>query len=235
MFVKNHSLDFISTQPHAGWVTFYLIGLLTGFSLIVAIGAQNAYVLRLGLSEPARIVAPAVLFCIASDAALIIAGVAGLGALTARAPWLLTTLQWVGTAWLIGYALLSARRSLAGVRALRSGRVGSDPLSGAAPVPGVNAGPTLVRALLTVAAFTWLNPHVYLDTMLLIGSLANAHPAGRWWVAGGAITASAVWFGALGGGARLLRPLFRRPFTWPVIDGTIAATMGVLALRLALH
>lgn len=216
-------------------MSFYLIGLLTGLSLIVAIGAQNAYILRLGLSGPGRIVAPVVGFCIASDAALIIAGVAGLGVLTARAPWLMTTLQWVGVAWLIGYALLSARRSLAGVRAHTSGQRSDDPLTGPAPVPGVNSGPTLFRALLTVAAFTWLNPHVYLDTMLLIGSLANAHPTGRWWVAGGAITASIAWFIALSAGARLLRPLLRRPFTWPVIDGTIAATMGVLALRLALH
>ncbi|MFC6712556.1 LysE/ArgO family amino acid transporter [Branchiibius cervicis] len=216
-------------------MSFYLIGLLTGLSLIVAIGAQNAYILRLGLSEPGRVVAPVVGFCIASDAALIVAGVAGLGVLTARAPWLLTTLRWVGVAWLIGYALLSARRSLAGARAQRAGQGSTDPLTGAAPVPGVNAGPTLFRALLTVAAFTWLNPHVYLDTMLLIGSLANAHPTGRWWVAGGAITASIAWFIALSAGARLLRPLLRRPLTWPVIDGTIAATMGVLALRLALH
>ncbi|WP_245934187.1 LysE/ArgO family amino acid transporter [Branchiibius hedensis] len=166
---------------------------------------------------------PAVILCIASDAALIVAGVAGLGALTARAPWLLTVLQWLGVTWLIGYAVLSARRCLHGVRAPAS-------LEATAVAPAA-----LRTVLLTTAAFTWLNPHVYLDTMLLIGSLANAHPGGRWWVAAGAITASAVWFAALGGGARLLRPLFRRPFTWPVIDGTIAATMGVLALKLAFH
>lgn len=223
MFLKNHSLDFMTGSANAGAVSSYLIGLVTGLSLIVAIGAQNAYVLRLGLSQPARIVVPAVILCIASDAALIVAGVAGLGALTARAPWLLTVLQWLGVTWLIGYAVLSARRCLHGVRAPAS-------LEATAIAPAA-----LRTVLLTTAAFTWLNPHVYLDTMLLIGSLANAHPVGRWWVAAGAITASAVWFAALGGGARLLRPLFRRPFTWPVIDGTIAATMGVLALKLAFH
>lgn len=204
-------------------MSFFFVGLFTGLSLIVAIGAQNAYLLRLGLSEPARIVAPAVLLCIASDAALIIAGVAGMGVLTARVPWLLTVLQWLGVTWLIGYAVLSARRCLRGVRSPAS--LDATPT---APV-------TLRTVLLTTAAFTWLNPHVYLDTMLLIGSLANSHPAGRWWVAGGAIAASTLWFAALGGGARLLRPLFQRPLTWPVIDGTIAATMGALAVRLAMH
>lgn len=204
-------------------MSFFLVGLFTGLSLIVAIGAQNAYLLRLGLSEPARIVAPAVLLCIASDAALIIAGVAGMGVLTARVPWLLTVLQWLGVTWLIAYAVLSARRCLRGVRSPAS-------LDATPTAPA-----TLRTVLLTTAAFTWLNPHVYLDTMLLIGSLANAHPVGRWWVAAGAITASTVWFAALGGAARLLRPLFQRPFAWPVIDGTIAATMGALAVRLAMH
>lgn len=216
-------------------MSYYLIGLLTGLSLIVAIGAQNAYILRLGLREPARIVVPVVAFCIASDAVLIVAGVAGLGVVTSRVPWLLPCVQWLGVAWLIGYALASARRSLVGARAQRAGQPTADALAPTSPVHGTNAAPTLLRALLTVAAFTWLNPHVYLDTMLLIGSLANAHLAGRWWVAAGAITASLTWFVALGAGARLLRPLLRRPFTWPVIDGTIAATMGILALRLALH
>ena len=204
-------------------MSLYLLGLLTGLSLIVAIGAQNAYVLRLGLSQPARIVAPAVVLCVASDAALIIAGVAGLGALTAQARWLLTVMQWLGVTWLTGYATLSARSCLRGVRSpVRLEATSTEPVA-------------LRTVLLSTAAFTWLNPHVYLDTMLLIGSLANAHPAGRWWVAAGAVTASTVWFAALGGGARLLQPLFRRRLAWPIIDGMIATTMGVLAIRLAVH
>lgn len=200
----------------------YLIGLLTGLSLIVAIGAQNAYVLRLGLVARPGVVVAVVILCALSDAVLIVAGVAGLGALTARFPAVLTVLQWLGVLWLAGYAALSARRCVRGVRAPTDLSLSAD-------------GATSMRsALLAAAAFTWLNPHVYLDTMVLIGSVANANPS-RWWVAAGAITASVLWFTALGGAARLLRPIFRRPLTWPIIDGTIAATMVVLAVRLAVR
>nr|MDT0662062.1 LysE/ArgO family amino acid transporter [Micromonospora sp. DSM 115978] len=191
-------------------------GLGFGLSLIVAIGAQNAFVLRQGLRR--EHVGPVVAVCALSDALLIVAGVAGVGALVARAPLLLDLIRYAGAAFLIGYGLLAAKR------AVRPARLLADP-----------AGePTPRRvALLTCLALTWLNPHVYLDTVLLLGSVASARPAAdRWWFGAGAVAASLLWFGALGYGGRLLRPVFGSRLAWRLLDAAIALTMIAIAVGL---
>ncbi|GAA4157210.1 L-lysine exporter [Gryllotalpicola daejeonensis] len=205
-----------------------LLGLGTGLSLIVAIGAQNAYLLKLGVVAARRIMLPIVLFCALSDAVLIAAGTAGVGAVVQRAPDVLVVVRIVGATFLIVYGLLAARRALK-----RSGEAMSETTDASAG--GSGTGIRLGSAIATVAFFTWLNPHAYLDTIVFLGSLANQQaPAARWWWVGGAVAASFVWFFALGFGARLLRPLFSRPVAWRVLDGLIAVVMIALGLRLAL-
>ncbi len=194
-----------------------LDGLATGLSLIVAIGAQNAFVLRQGLRR-ARVGA-IVAVCMLSDFALIAAGVSGIGAVVAHAGWALVLVRWIGVTFLAGYGLSSAWRARR-----RSA------LAAAPDGPG-SRGAVVRRAL----AFTWLNPHVYLDTVVLLGSVANAHgPSGRWWFAAGAGTASALWFTGLGFGARFAAPLLATARAWQILDLLIGVTMVLLALRLAL-
>ncbi|KRB46375.1 amino acid transporter [Terrabacter sp. Root181] len=185
-------------------------------SLIVAIGAQNAYVLRTGLAR--HHVGLVVAVCALSDAVLVAAGVLGVGGLVTAHPGLLTVVRWVGAAYLVGYGVLCLRKA----RHPRGLEVGGTQRSRS----GV---------LATVLALTWLNPHVYLDTVLLVGSLANQHgPDGRWWFAAGAAVASVAWFTSLGYGARLLAPLFARPATWRVLDVVIAVVMFTIAVTLLL-
>jgi L-lysine exporter family protein LysE/ArgO len=195
-------------------------GLLTGLSLIVAIGAQNAYLLRQGLRRSH--VGPVVAVCMLSDFILMFAGVSGIGAIATHVGWALVAVRWLGAAFLTWYGLSSAwraRRPAAGLA--------SDLERGPRDL---ERGPVVRRAL----ALTWLNPHVYLDTVLLIGSVAATHgPSGRWWFAVGACVASAVWFSGLGFGARLLAPLLASPRAWQVLDLLIAATMLVIAVKLA--
>ncbi|HKU10421.1 MAG TPA: LysE/ArgO family amino acid transporter [Sinomonas sp.] len=199
----------------------FLVPLLTGFGaglgLIVAIGAQNAFVLRQGIRRE-RILA-VVLVCVASDALLIFAGVGGIGAAVQGAPTLLWVVRWVGAAFLAAYGLFAARRALR----LGALEAASTPVNG-----------TLWTTTLTAMALTWLNPHVYLDTLVLLGSLANAQgDAGRWWFGIGAAAASALWFPAVGFGARGLSGFFARPATWRVLDSCVAALMLTLAVLLA--
>ncbi len=192
-----------------------LSGFVTGLSLIVVIGAQNAFVLRQGLRR--RHVLLVVAVCAGSDLVLILAGVAGIGTIVERAPTVLVVLRWFGAAFLLGYGLLAARR------AIRGGQLE------AAGERQLNTPAVLAAAL----AFTWLNPHVYLDTVLLVGSIASTHGArGRWWFAAGASLASIAWFTALGYGARFLTPVFRRRNAWRVLDGGIAVVMLALAASL---
>jgi len=199
-----------------------LFGLGTGLSLIIAIGAQNAYLLRLGVTAARRVMLPAVLLCALSDAVLISAGTLGVGAVVQRAPAALTVVRAIGAGFLIVYGGFAAWRAF---RPQGEGLVVTDASS-----RGIRLAPTLA----TVAAFTWLNPHTYLDTIVFLGSVANQQSAGeRWWWVGGAIAASFVWFAALGFGARSLRPLFARPLAWRVLDGLIAAVMVGLGLKLA--
>ncbi|MEU0881582.1 LysE family transporter [Lentzea sp. NPDC005914] len=175
-------------------------------TLIVAIGAQNAFVLRQGLRRQA--VARVVAVCALSDAILVAVGVAGFGAIVKMFPRAVTVAAVVGGLFLLGYGFLAARRAL-------------HPQS-------LRAGGDSARPVLTALALTWLNPHVYLDTLLLLGSIA----AGRWLFGVGAVTASVTWFVALGFGARLLSPLFAKPRAWRVLDGVIAAVMISLGVTL---
>ena len=196
-------------------ITSALSGFLTGLALIVAIGAQNAFVLRQGLRRHHVLLVVAV--CAVSDLVLILAGVAGVGTIVERAPVVLVVVRWFGAAFLLGYGLLAARR------ATRGGH-----LEAAADRP-LSTSAVLAAAL----AFTWLNPHVYLDTVLLLGSVANTYGVpGQWWFAGGAGVASISWFTALGYGARALTPVFRRRTAWRVLDAGIAVVMLALAVSL---
>lgn len=196
-----------------------IAGLGLGLSLIVAIGTQNAFVLRQGIRR--EHVLPVVLVCALSDAVLIIAGVSGIGFVVERFPVVLVVLRWAGAAFLLGSGLLAARRALAP--------------SGLAADRGGNSL-SLRAAVLTVIGLTWLNPHVYLDTVLLLGSIANTHgELGRWWFAAGAVLGSILWFTALGYGARLLRGVFAKPVAWRILDVAIAVVMIALAIMLVLR
>jgi len=193
-----------------------LLGFVASFTLIAAIGAQNAYVLRQGIRR--EHVLPVVALCTVSDIALISAGIAGVGALISAHPGALNIAKFGGAAFLTGYGLLAARR------AWRPSSL----------TPSESAPARLIDVLLTCAALTFLNPHVYLDTVVLLGALANEHSDERWLFGVGAVTASAVWFVSLGFGARQLAGLFAKPMTWRVLDGLIAVMMVGLGLSLAL-
>lgn len=197
-------------------MTYVLVGFLTAISLIAAIGAQNAFVLRQGIRD--EHVLPVVSLCAVSDLVLIIAGIAGVGAIVTAHPQLMTIARYGGAAFLIGYGLLAARR------ALHPG----------AMTPAEEGPARLGAVLLTCLALTYLNPHVYLDTVVLLGTLANQQGQGRWLFGAGAAAASAVWFFALGFGARRLSGLFAKPRTWRILDVVIAATMLSLGVSLAL-
>jgi L-lysine exporter family protein LysE/ArgO len=191
-----------------------VLGFLASFTLIAAIGAQNAFVLRQGIRR--EHVLPVVALCTMSDIVLILAGIAGVGALISAHPSAFNIAKFGGAAFLIGYGLLAARR------AWRPTTL----------TPAEAAPARLTEVLLTCAAMTFLNPHVYLDTVVLLGTLANEHHDERWLFGVGAVTASAVWFTSLGLGARRLAGLFAAPMTWRILDGLIAVTMIALGLSL---
>jgi len=193
-----------------------LIGFLTSLTLIAAIGAQNAFVLRQGIRR--EHVMAVVSVCAVSDLLLIVAGIAGIGAVITAHPQTVTVAKIGGAVFLLGYGLLAARRAL---------RPSAMTATGDGPA-------RLAPVLLTCLALTFLNPHVYLDTVVLLGTLANQHADGRWLFGVGAVTASVVWFVSLGFGARRLAGLFATPLTWRILDGLIAATMIVLGLSMAL-
>ncbi|MGN6160936.1 MAG: LysE/ArgO family amino acid transporter [Marmoricola sp.] len=198
-----------------------LTGFLTGLSLIVAIGAQNAYVLRQGILRSH--IGVVVGLCAVSDLVLIVAGVSGVGAVVGRAGVLLDVVRWFGVSFLIWYAIGSLRRA----------RTGDALFAADAEPVAESRGRVLARA----AALTWLNPHVYLDTVLLVGSIAATHDkvsGGRWWFGAGAGLASVVWFNGLGFGATRLAPLLARPRAWQWVEVFLAATMILVAIRLAL-
>lgn len=191
-----------------------IAGFSLGLSLIMAIGAQNAFVLRQGLRR--EHVLPIVLTCAFSDALLIVAGVAGFGALIESIPALGQAMRWGGAAFLIVY----------GARAFLSAWRGGETLEA-----GKAAG-SLRAALLTCLALTWLNPHVYLDTVVLLGSVSAQYVALPFGV--GAVIASFTFFTALGYGARLLAPVFVRPLSWRVLDVLVGLIMWVIAATLLL-
>jgi L-lysine exporter family protein LysE/ArgO len=211
-----------------------LAGLGLGLSLIVAIGAQNVFVLRQGIRR--EHVLAVVIICALSDAALIAAGVAGLGFVLSAAPWLVVVARWAGALFLLSYGVLAARRAWRGGEELDV-----DGMNAAAPGAPVTDGAavTLTRTrlapvILTTLALTWLNPHVYLDTVLMLGSIAATHGDERWLFAGGAIAASLLWFTALGFGARYLGRWLRTPRSWRILDAVIAVVMITIAVSLVL-
>ncbi len=191
-------------------------GFLLGASLIIAIGAQNAYVLRLGLLREHVFVVATI--CAVSDMILIVLGVAGVGTLVSSSPVLLTVAAVGGAIFLFLYGLISFYRALK-PEVLKAAEDG--------------AGLALWTVIATSLLFTWANPHVYLDTIVLLGSISGRYPTeSRVFFAVGASLASVVWFYGLGYGARLLAPLFRKPIAWRVLDVLIGIVMWGIAARL---
>ena len=188
-------------------------GFVASAVLIVAIGAQNAFVLRQGLRR--EHVLPVVLTCAVSDLLLILAGVGGLGAVVTARPEAVTVVRWLGAGFLVTYAIMAVRRAMRPA-----------PLDPAGHAPG-----TFRATLLTCLALTYLNPHVYLDTVVLLGAVAQQHPH-RWAFGLGAAAASLAWFTALGAGAHRLAPVLARPSAWRVLDGLTALVMLALAAGL---
>ena len=193
----------------------YSNGLLVAIGLIMAIGAQNAFVLAQSLRREHHL--PVAALCIVCDALLVAAGVFGLATLLAQSPTLLAIARWGGAAFLIWYGSQALLRA-AHPQSLQA--AGSEPRS-------------LRTVMLAALAVTLLNPHVYLDTVILLGALANQHgDQGRWQFGAGAVLASLTWFFLLAYGARALRPLFASPLAWRVLDGSIAIVMWTIALGL---
>lgn len=194
-----------------------IAGFFSGLSLIVAIGAQNAFVIRQGLLRSH--VALVVTVCSLADAFLIILGIGGLGKIIQSQPQALEFIRWFGVAYLIWFGVKSVRAALS-------------PQS--LDVQGENEK-SAWKVLLTVLTFTFLNPHVYLDTVILLGSIANQFSDHRWFFALGASLASVVWFTSIGYGARAASHLMSRPIFWKILDSVIAAIMFTIALTLALY
>lgn len=200
------------------YLTTALAGFVASAGLIVAIGSQNAFVLRQGLLQ--RNVGMVVLTCALGDIVLILCGVLGVGALVREWPALLQVLRFGGAVFLGVYGLMAARRASAGS-------------SGLAPADGSTSSR---RVLLACLAFTFLNPHVYLDTMILLGSLSTRYAGmGQWAFAFGACLASVTWFSTLGFGSRLLQPVFKSPIAWRLLDAFVALFMLTLAVLLVLR
>lgn len=196
-------------------LTAAVAGLGTGLSLIIAIGAQNTYVLRQGVRR--EHVGVVVTICAVSDLALITAGVGGLGALVKSMPTAVTAIAWIGAAFLVTYGVLAARRAWKQQDHLAAEGGGEK---------------TLRTAVLTCLALTWLNPHVYLDTVLLLGTVGSSYGGAHWYFAAGAAAGSILWFSGLGFGARRLGRVLARPRAWRVLDGVIAVTMITLGVAM---
>ena len=194
----------------------FLSGFSLSLGLILAIGAQNAFVLRQGILRSH--VFAVCLICALSDAMLIAAGVAGFGSLTQAAPWIGPAMRWGGVAFLLVYGARSFHSALRGDAALAVAQA---------------AGQALAPVLATCLALTWLNPHVYLDTVVLLGSVAAQYPGQRLWFGLGAAGASFIFFFALGYGARYLAPLFARPSAWRILDLLVGVVMWTIAAGLA--
>ena len=210
-----------------------LAGLGLGFSLIIAIGAQNLFVLRQGIRrEHVGLVAA---ICAISDAVLILLGISGIGAATQALPWLIDVVRWAGAVFLVGYGALAAKRAL-----FPSGETLGDQAAepGAVPdggVPAATATATktgMLPVVMTCLALTWLNPHVYLDTVFLLGSVGATHGDQRWLFAAGAMAASLIWFFSLAYGARFLGRWLATVRAWRILDGVIAVVMIGLGISL---
>lgn len=200
-------------MAHTWWVVqAFLTGLGTAFSLIIAIGAQNAFVLRQGIRR--EHVLPVVLICAINDAVMMLLGTAGIGLLIERAPIIIMIVMWGGIVFLLWYAWSAFRR------AFRPEALSVDEQGAATP---------LKRTILACLAIALLNPHVYLDTMVIMGSVANAWESAKWWFTIGGATASMIWFFTLGYGARSLTRFFSTPRSWQILDAVIGVFMLVIA------
>ena len=192
----------------------FLPGLFTGLSLIIAIGAQNAFVIRQGLTKKHVLLVVAI--CALADAALIFLGIAGLGAVISGLPWLLEVIRWFGVGYLTWF----------GIKSLISAT--KNQTLDAAGVESKSAG----KVITTVLAMSLLNPHVYLDTVIFVGGVGNTFGDNRWFFAYGAMLASLVWFTGIGYGAKAASRFMSKPVFWKVLDGIIAAIMFTLAVTL---
>jgi L-lysine exporter family protein LysE/ArgO len=192
-------------------------GLLAGFSLIIAIGAQNAFVIRQGLTK--KYVLLTVLICAFSDALLIALGASGLGALIKANKNILEFVRWFGVAYLLWFALKSARSAFKKEVLNSAGEASADKKS----------------VILTVLGLTFLNPHVYLDTVILLGSISNQFGSDKWFFVMGAIIASFLWFTSIGFGAKSASRFMSRPIFWKILDSLIAAIMLSIAVFLAFY
>ena len=228
-------------------LTSLLAGLGLGFSLIIAIGAQNLFVLRQGLRREHVFAVAAI--CAASDAVLIALGVSGIGLVLQAVPWLVDVVRWAGAIFLVAYGVLAARRAW---RPTGEALDADDDAAAASPGPDEQLQPTggrtrgirtatriaartrLLPVVLTCLALTWLNPHVYLDTVFLLGSIANTHGDTRWSFAIGAMVSSVIWFFGLAFGARLLSRWLSTPRAWRILDAVIAVVMIGLGVSLVL-
>ena len=201
-------------------ISVLLIGFLTGVGLIVAIGPQNALVLRQGVRR--EHVAVVVAVCTLSDIILIGVGTAGIGVVFEKAPWIVQVMRWGGVAYLLWFAFTSLRSAFGSASSLQLSTAGG-------AVPPARSAWAVAGA---TAALTWLNPHVYLDTVVMLGTVANQQ-AQPWMFAVGAMLGSVVWFAVLGYGAHLLAPVLRSPRAWRAIDAGIAVVMLLVAAKLA--
>ena len=211
----------------------FFTGLGIGLSLIIAIGAQNAFVLRQGIRKQHVFVVAFI--CALSDAILITLGVLGVGFALTNMPWLITLVRWVGVAFLVCYAFLALRRAFRGedqgLEAAADAAAGTTP-SGR-PIATKTRSSTLLATVLATLAITWLNPHVYLDTVIFLGSVAQSQGEGRWLFVAGCVTGSFLWFFALAYGSRYLSRWLATPKAWRVLDIIIAVVMLAIAAMLA--
>ena len=194
-----------------------ITGLFTGLSLIVAIGAQNAFVIKQGLLRSH--VTLVVFVCAISDALLIIVGTGGLGRIIQSKPDLLNVIRWFGVIYLTWFGIKSVRAAFRNETLTASDK----------------SAESWKKVLVTVLAMTYLNPHVYLDTVIFVGSLANQFESQRWYFALGACIASGVWFSVIGYGARSASHLMSKPIFWRILESVIAAIMFTLAITLAFY
>jgi L-lysine exporter family protein LysE/ArgO len=192
-------------------------GFLTGLSLIIAIGAQNAFVIRQGLTK--KYVPLTVLICAISDALLIALGASGLGALIKSNKNVLEFVRWFGVIYLLWFAFKSARSAFRKVSLNSAGEASGD----------------IKSVVLTVLALTFLNPHVYLDTVILLGSISNQFGSDKWFFVLGAMIASFTWFTAIGFGAKSASRFMSKPIFWKILDSIIAAIMLSIAAFLAFY
>ncbi len=272
MVLKNRELDYCCRRSYRRrMLSPVLAGLGLGLSLIIAIGAQNLFVLRQGLRREHLLAVAAI--CAVSDAVLIALGVSGVGFVLEAVPWLIDVVRWAGALFLVAYGVLAARRAWKPTGAALGADATEEPEEATTPPdvtsrrraasvepartgtsefllePDVSAEQVrsdirtispaaprtrLVSVVLTCLALTWLNPHVYLDTVFLLGTVANTHGDARWLFAAGAMAGSVVWFFGLAFGARLLGRWLSTPRAWRLLDAVIAVVMIALGISLVL-